>query len=87
MEARGDPTIVIDRTVTQDLEVLSSIRIGLGGRIKGWDHRGAVQRFLLDPVDTTGHVDASDLEQCRKNVDDMMEALAKPACVVDAVWP
>ena len=87
METRRDPTLVVDRSVAEHLEVLSGVRLGGVGRQHRPDHRYAVHVHLLDAVDSTRGVDSGGFEKSREDVDHVMELLAQSAGIVHSTGP
>ena len=87
MPDSSDPTIVIERPVSEHLEVLSlslllSVRV-----IEAVDHADAFDWLLLHAVHFGGLWNVSGLEDGRRDIDRMVELGANPTAVLDARRP
>src|SRR5579862_1592890 len=85
----GDPTILIERSVTHHFEILRAMRRGQVGTrlIKRIGQADTFNGLLADSVDHGGFRDAGDLEDRRHDVDHVMELVAYSTRVFDMARP
>jgi len=85
----SNPTVVIDRSIADHLEVLG-VALGRSGGIrlvKGVGHADAFDRLLLYPVDYLQRLDASSFEDCGHYIDDMVKLGTNTTEVLDVAGP
>src|SRR5262249_44820063 len=85
----GDPALVIDGVVAHHLEVLRLVPgRGLGvGLVERVGKTRAFDGCLLDAVHVLGGGDATDFEDRRHHVNDVMELVADAADIFDVAGP
>ena len=86
---RGDPAIVVERAVTEHLEVL---RLALRGSVRvraveGVSHAHAFDRFLGDAIDRLRRLDAGGFEDRRHDINDVVELAADATDILDVAGP
>ena len=79
VEAAGNPAVVIDRPIAEDLEVLDDVRAQSIGVAEAVAHGDALDRLLLDAVDVGRLSDPGRLVDSRHKVDDVVELGAQLA--------
>ena len=67
------PSVVIERTASDHLEVLRRARAGSLGIVEGGDQGAALDRLLRHAVDDVGRTDAGRIEDRRHEVDGVTE--------------
>src|SRR6266576_394872 len=83
----SDPTIVIERPVSEHLEILR-LALLLGVRvIETVHHTDTFDGFLLDAVDFSGLWNAGGFQDGWRDVNRVMELCANATLVLDASWP
>ena len=85
----GDPSVVVDRAVTGQFEILGGAsRWGIGIRlVECVDHAHAFHRFLLDSVDLLWCLDTGGFKDRRHDINDVMKLRANPADVFNMTGP
>ena len=80
---------MVERAVTKHLEILRvALRRGLRVRaIEGVSHAHAFDWFLRDAIHGRRSLDAGGLENCRHNIDHVVELRANAAQILDVAWP
>src|SRR5262249_32569999 len=85
----GDPTVMVERVIAQHLEILRRVRRGSVRVlcIEGVHHADPLDWFLWDAVKNVRSLDAGSLQNCRHNVDHVMELVADTASILDRLRP
>lgn len=86
VETRGDPSLVVQSAVAEDLEVLRGA-LARPVAVERVAHRDAVERHLLDAVHLVGRCDAGHLVNRRRDVGHVVELASQSALVADPLGP
>ena len=86
VEARCDPTLVVNRSVAEDLEVLRGA-VTQSICCEGVAHGHSVQRDLVNAIHCLGNRNTRGLENCWNDIDHMMELRSQSTFVGNCAWP
>ena len=87
LERTGPPAVVINRAISQYLEILLGMAIRYRRIVEGIDHRRAINRPLRCAVHARRHFQTGGFKDRRRDIDRVVKLAAQTSLVLDPLGP